>query len=50
MESELIALLPEHLGEYGIPAVKDCDSAFTLFSDLGEHLVPVGPAGNGARL
>ena len=29
-----------------LTAIKDSDSALPLFSDLCEHLVPIGSAGN----
>lgn len=43
-EAELVALLPQDLGEDRVAAVEDRDPALALLSDLGEDLVPVRPA------
>ena len=50
VESKLVALLPEDLGQDGVAAVKHGDLALALLADLGENLVPVGTAGVGPRL
>ena len=42
-EAELVAFLPEHLGEDGVAAVEDGDLAVAHLPDLREDLVPVGP-------
>ncbi len=50
VEAELVALLPEHLGEDGVAAVEDGDAALALLADLREDLVPVGAASDRAGL
>ena len=49
-EAELVALLPEYPGQGGVAAEEDGHLAHPLLLDLGEHLVPVGPARVGPRL
>ena len=49
-EPELVAFLPEHLGEDGVAAVEDGHLAVPHLADLREDLVPIGPAGVGPRL
>jgi hypothetical protein len=49
-EAKLHALFLEHLGQDAVAAVEHGDPALPLLPDLREHLVPVGPAGVGARL
>ena len=49
-EPELVAFLPEHLGEDGVAAVEDGDLAVPHPPDLREDLVPVGPSGVRPRL
>ena len=50
VELVLVALLLEDLAELRRPAEEDGDLALLLLVDGLEHLVPVGPAGVGARL
>lgn len=49
LEAELVALVAQRFRQLGWTAVEHGHFALLLVLDLFEHLVPVGPAGIGAR-
>ena len=50
LEAELVTLVAQRAGELWRSAEEDGHLALLLLLDLAEHLVPVGPAGDRARL
>ena len=45
LEAELAALCPQYLGHRRVAAVEHRDLALVLLLEVGEHLVPIWPAG-----